>query len=185
MPQKKYSIIVLGVAIVGVGLVSFGYNDWFSQTMPRHQLFQLPFFLILGLVLTRYFNPSISKSDAVKISGIIFVMGSLVFWMLPLSIDLAVIHPWFNRLMHLNLFIAGILLFLSLHRASLPIKMVFYGMLTAMLIGTGIILSNFSILLCSAFDIPQQQETGNYLIAIGAVFLILTYLTFFIRVGKK
>lgn len=184
MPQRTHSIIVLGVAIVSIGLVSFVYNDWFSQTMPRHQLLQLPFFLILGLVVTRYFKLPIPQSESVKISGIIFVMGSLIFWMLPLSIDLTVIYPWFNRLMHLHLFIAGILLFLSIHRASLPIKIVFYGMLTAMLIGSGIILNNFSILLCSAFNIPQQQETGNYLMAIGVFFLILTYLTFFIRVGK-
>lgn len=185
MDKRYCDIVIVSLSVLAVFLISFVFADWFNKTMLRHQLLQLPFFLILGIFLARYFLNGVRWPTYLRISGLMLVMGSLIFWMIPLSIDLAVIKPGINRLMHLNVLGAGVVTFLSLNRAILSITTVFYSMLTAMLIGTGMILINFDILLCSAFDIKQQQDTGSYLVGIGLACLILTYLQFFRRLSVQ
>lgn len=166
-------------------LIGDFYKDWFAKTMPRHQILQLPIALLLGLLLGAVSYTYLKLTFIPRIAGLIFVMGSLAFWMLPLSVDLAVIYPLFNWVMIVNMLIAGVLWYYSLKNAALEVKVVFYALLTSMLIGIGLVLSNFDILLCSAFTIQQQNETGNYMIGIGVFILLFTYFTFLREAGKK
>ena len=81
--------------------------------------------------------------------------------------------------------IAGILLMPVLRNSLFEIKILFLGMLSAMMLATGITLRAFNILLCSSFDIGQQKETGFYLIIIGFLLFVLTFITFFKASGEK
>ena len=83
------------------------------------------------------------------------------------------------------MFIAGILLFPALRNILFEIKILFLGMLSAMMLATGITLRAFNILLCSSFDIGQQKETGFYLIIIGFLLFVLTFVTFFKAAGEN
>jgi hypothetical protein len=58
-------------------------------------------------------------------------------------------------------------------------------MLSAMMLATGISLRAFNILLCSSFNIYEQKETGFYLIIIGFLLFVLTFITFFKASGEK
>lgn len=58
-------------------------------------------------------------------------------------------------------------------------------MLSAMMLATGITLRSFDILLCSSFNISQQKETGLYLIIIGALLFVLTFIIFFKAAGAR
>lgn len=152
--------------------------------MPRHQLLQLPSALVIGLMMGEInYKPQLTISFP-RISILLFLIGSLIFWMLPLSVDLSVIDPKMNWLMLLNMFLAGYLSLHALKNANLEIKVIFYATLTAKLIGVGLVLSSLDILLCSAFTIAQQNTTGNYLIGIGTFFLLVTFVTFFRETGK-
>ncbi|MEO9023338.1 MAG: hypothetical protein ABI237_18830 [Ginsengibacter sp.] len=160
-------------------------NNWLSTTMPRHQIIQLPAMFGLGLIVGIYFSHLNIKETSRGIAVLIFIMISFIFWMLPHSIDYAVINTTFNRVMHFNMLIAGFLLMLVLRNILFEIKILFLGMLSAMMLATGITLRAFNILLCSSFDIGQQKETGLYLIIIGFLLFVLTFVTFFKAAGEK
>jgi ABC-type Fe3+-siderophore transport system permease subunit len=81
--------------------------------------------------------------------------------------------------------VAGILLMPVLRNTLFEIKIVFLGMMSAMMLATGITLRSFNILLCSSFDIGQQKETGLYLIFIGFLLFVITFITLFKMAGQK
>ena len=182
--RKKDIILVLIILLLFI-LLSYPMNNWLSATMPRHQIIQLPAMFGLGFILGIHFSRLNIKETSWGIAALIFIMSSLVFWMLPHSIDYAVINPTFNRIMHLNMLIGGILLMPVLRNILFEIKILFLGMLSAMMLATGITLRSFNILLCSSFNIDQQKETGLYLIIIGFLLFVLTFVTFFKAAGEK
>ena len=184
MHKSKKDIIVVLVIILSFYLMSFPLNGWLSATMPRHQIIQLPVMLVLGLILGTNFSRLIIKDLYWGIAVLIFIMASLTFWMLPRSIDLSVLDHSFNRAMHFNMLFAGVLLMAVLRGIILEIKILFLGMLSAMLLVTGFTLRTFDILLCSSFDIEQQKQTGLYWIIIGSLMFLLTFFIFFKAVGQ-
>ena len=181
--SKKYIVVVL-VIILLFYLMSFPLNGWLSATMPRHQVIQLPAMLGLGLLLGINFSHLIIKDLYWGIAVLIFVMASLIFWMLPHSIDLSVLNTSFNRVMHFNMLTAGILLMAVLRGILFEIKILFLGMLSAMILVTGFTLRTFDILLCSSFDIEQQEQTGFYWIIIGFLMFIVTFFIFFREISQ-
>lgn len=185
MFKRKADIIFL-IIIAGLfWLISFPLNDWFSETMPRHQVLQLPTMMILGVLSGWRFSSKICPEVSWSVAIYIFVMASLIFWMLPHSVDIAVINPFFNRVMHLNMFAAGLFFIPAMRGVILELKILFLGMIAAMIIAVGYTLINYDILLCSAFDIVQQRETGNRLIIIGLVLFVLNLFIFFKGLGKS
>lgn len=182
---RKKNIVVALVVLLSFVFLSFPLNEWFTATMPRHQIIQLPAMFLLGIVLGVNFSSLNIKKTSWGIAVLIFIMASFIFWMLPHSIDSAVINKTFNRVMHLNMLIAGFLLMPVLRNTLFEIKILFLGMLSAMILATGITLRAFDILLCSSFNIDEQKETGLYLIIIGFLLFTLTFITFFKASGEK
>lgn len=185
MFKRKKGIILVVIVLILFALLSFPLNAWLSASMPRHQIIQLPAMFLLGFVLGANFSFLNIKETSWGITALIFIIASFIFWMLPHSIDYAVINTTFNRIMHLNMFIAGILLMPVLRNTLFEIKILFLGMLSAMMLATGIALRAFNILLCSSFNIDQQKETGFYLIIIGFLLFVLTFVTFFKAAGEN
>lgn len=164
-------VLVAGALIV----VASGFaNTWLSQTMPRHQIVQLPTLFVSGVLLSLAFPKAAIRGVPWKLAVMIPVVGSLIFWMLPRSIDLAVIDAAFNRVMHANMIVAGFLCVAAMRRAPLELRIAFMGMVSAMLLATGLALRSFDSLLCSSFTINQQHETGLHLVGIGGVLLIIS-----------
>lgn len=176
--RPKDYLFILIISIVFF-LFSFVFNGFLSYTMPRHQAIQLPIMFGIGIAIALYFKTIKIKKPSWAYSALIFIFFSLIFWMLPLSIDNAVIYPIFNRIMHVHIMICGILLVASFRFISFEIRTFFLGMLAAKLATIGIVMRVFNILLCGSFTIRQQQETGTYFIIIGTVLFIYTFIRFF------
>lgn len=174
----KHNIILLGL-IIAFWILSYTYNDWLCETMPRHQLIQLPSMILIGLILGKIFGNKIKLELQWSISILIIAAFSVVFWMIPRSIDLAVIHADFNRLMHVDMIITGFFIQSILKNTIPEVKITFLGMISSMTIATGIALTAFNLLLCSSFTIEQQKETGKLLIIIGILLYFFTIITFF------
>ncbi len=83
------------------------------------------------------------------------------------------------------MFVAGFLLFPTLKHTLFEIKILFLGMVSAMMIATGITLLTYNLLLCSAFTIDQQKETGTQLIILGLVLFVTTLIVFFRGLGRR
>lgn len=184
--SKRLTDILFLIAFAGIfWLFSFTLNEWLCETMPRHQVMQLPVMFFLGIGAGIRFVKGWVIPLSWSIAVLIIVMASFIFWMLPHSIDLAVISASFNRIMHLNMIAAGFLLVPVLRNSLFEIKIIFSGMLAAMLIAAGITLLTFNILLCSAFTIEQQKDTGMLLLIIGLVLYAVTIAIFFRGLQKN
>jgi len=147
--------------------------------MPRHQAVQLPIIFGIGIAIASYFKNLNIKELSWAYSALIFILFSLIFWMLPHSVDLAVINPLIDRTMHIHILICGILLVASFKTISFEIKTFYLAMLSAKLATVGIVMKVFNILLCGSFTILQQQETGTYFILFGISLFIYTLFQFF------
>lgn len=179
LKREKRSVVVILIILFSFYLLSFPMNGWLSATMPRHQIIQLPAMFGFGIIFGVNISTLNIKGTSWGIAMLIFISASLIFWMLPHSIDYAVINTKFNRVMHLNMFICGMLLMAVLRNILFEIKILFLGMLSAMVLATGTALKAFNILLCSSFNIDQQKETGFYLILIGFLLFVWTFIVFF------
>ena len=154
-------------------------NQWFSETMVRHQILQLPSMIALGLIWGFNFKGLKVKDLSWGITLLIFCMASLIFWMIPRSIDMTIVYPSFNRLMHVNMFLFGLILVAVFRKIIFEVKIVFLLMVSGMLLSSGITLRIFKIVLCSSFTLEQQKETGTYLLLIGLALFIATISLFF------
>lgn len=179
MHRRRFRGLILAVICILFIVVSFPMNEWFCETMPRHQLLQLPAMILLGMVSGKLLSEYFIRDASLGIAILIFTMSSLVFWMLPHSIDAAVINPWFNRLMHLDMYMSGFFTVVVLRGIAFEIKVAFLWMVSATILATGITLKSFDILLCSSYTILQQNETGFYLLLAGFVLLVITMIVFF------
>ena len=174
--KRSFSIVFIGILFY---FLSFQWNEWLCSNMVLHQIVQLPAMIGLGIFLAFAFPKIRIVPLHWGISILIFIASSIVFWMLPHSIDYAVIHNWFNRIMHINMLICGFLIIAVFRGILFEIKIYFLGMVSAMLIASGITLRVFDILLCSSFNIQQQNQTGAFLILLGTILVIYTLITFF------
>lgn len=177
--SKRNRLFIVPLVGILFYLLSFTFNEWLDSNMVFHQIIQLPSMIALGILLAFAFPEIRIRDISWGISALIFVASSFIFWMLPHSIDDAVINNWFNRIMHLNMIICGILVVAVFREIIFEIKFYFLGMVSAMLIASGITLRVFDILLCSSFNIEQQNRTGGYLILLGSILVIFTLITFF------
>ena len=174
MDKKSLKIWSVLVIITIVVTIAFPLNHWLTLTMLRHQLIEIPVLLFTGVIFGKIIWKPDAKNVSFSVSLIIFFIFSLIFWMLPKSIDLAVLNPLFNKLMNIHIFIAGICAFSIIKDSVFELKVYFTGMISAMLMAVGITLRVFNLLLCSSFSIEQQRETGIYLITIAIIMFIYT-----------
>ncbi len=107
------------------------------------------------------------------VSGLIFFLGTLLFWMIPRSVDLAVLDNRADYLMQANLFIAGYWLGQSLRRMPFVLKTAagIYGL--AMFYSMSHVYENYGSLLCAAYDLEMQKETGRRLFFIFPLLFLL------------
>ena len=169
----SYRTGAIVIIAFGIYLVSFRWSHWFAETMVRHQLLQLPLMFLSGVVVSMIISFKIHDT-AYGLAILIFSLFSLTFWMLPRSVDMAVIDPFFGRLMDLNMLTAGILIRGIFAGDLFEMRLLFLGMMTAMLIAVGVTLRVYDLLLCSSFDIPQQKTTGYYMLLLSGGLLSFT-----------
>lgn len=166
-------------------LIAWPANAWFSLTMPRHQALQLPIMAGMGALAATRFKTLTIRGLSLQLSLLIGMLASLTFWMLPRSIDLAVVFPSFNRLMLANMLVVGFFCVVVFRALAWEIRILFQGMVAAMLLATGFALRAITVLLCSAYSVSQQHETGLALAAYGAAIFLTTVVSVFRGLGTR
>ncbi|MCO5249710.1 MAG: hypothetical protein M9887_12270 [Chitinophagales bacterium] len=140
---------------------------------------QLPAMIILGLIIGWTFPKLKIKDLSWGVTLLIICMASLIFWMIPRSIDMTIVYPSFNRVMHVNMLLFGWILVAVFRCIIFEVKIVFLLMVSGMLLSSGITLRVFKIVLCSSFTMEQQRENGFYLLIIGLTIFVVTIFLFF------
>lgn len=174
MDSKSIKLLLLFFTAIVLVVIAFPMNEWLAKTMLRHQLIEIPLIFFCGIFTGRYIWKLSAKDSYIAVSMIIFIMFSLIFWMLPKSVDLAALSPSFNKIMNIHIFIVGWLTTSVLKDTIFELKIFLLGMIAAKLMAVGVTLRVFNLLLCSAFSIEQQEETGFYMILLAIVLFIYT-----------
>lgn len=170
--------IIIVVYLIVFYLVVFRFDPWFDAKLYRHIAGQFPLLIVLGWLSGHFLWRKYIGSVAVGIhlSVIIFFMGSLVFWMLPVSIDQAAINNRADLLLSINLWLAGALLGSQFRQMAPELKSAFLLLLSTMIIITGVVLKQINLLLCDAYTLFQQKVLGSYLFTGGLWILALSIL---------
>ncbi len=167
-------------------LVAFQFDPWFDAALYRHIAGQFPLLILLGFFAGYFWLQDILGSDylSVHFSVILFFIGSLTFWMLPVSIDSAAINNTVDTLLSINLWLSGLLLGSQFKNMQPEIKMAFLFFISTMIFITGAVLIQLNLLLCGAYTISQQKILGAYLFRGGVLMLILSFIYLGVKLAR-
>lgn len=140
---------------------------WFSATMPRHQLLQVPAMLLLGVLAVRSARrrglrlPDTHNWDPALL---VLAVGAMLFWMIPRSLDIASTNAVADQLLHVSWFLIGAIAANSLPRVSFIVGVALAIHALAMLIMLGVVYQRYPGLICTAYTMEQQRYTGRILL---------------------
>jgi len=165
-------ILRIGWGIVVAVTVSPPVDPFLDASMSRHMLLQMPLLVGLGYAAASIWPIPRCRLAPLGLSCIFFAMGSLLFWMLPRSLDTAVTVAWVDQIMHANMLLAGGSLAIGLPRLSFHTKMACGVYSLAMTMTAGVVYTVASVPVCSTYSLQQQNDAGALLFRIGIVIFV-------------
>lgn len=157
-------------------IVSPPIDAFLDGSMLRHMLLQMPVLAALGYATACIWPSPGWRFESLRAAGLIFAMGTMVFWMLPRSLDAAANLPWIDQLMHLNMLGAGRALASAVPGLPFHWKMASGIYVLAMALTAGMIYTTAVVPVCATYSVRQQAATGILLLWIGgAGFVVLLF----------
>ena len=154
-----------------------------EQSMAWHMLVQMPLLVLGGWLSMRCLAAlgsvgTLERWNRYGLTGFIAAQAILAFWMLPLSIDRAVVLPWFDLLKVASLFACGAMLRHSFERSPALIQVFFVGYAVPMMFSLGAYFAATDLRLCNAYSLESQMVSGQGLAILatllGALWLVGT-----------
>ncbi|MBF6025436.1 hypothetical protein [Lysobacter niastensis] len=172
--------IAPGAALTGIALL----QPWLEQKMVTHMVVELPLLFAIGAWAA---TPGTGKGPSwlrqVNASGLTGLTMSMVvsaFWMLPLSLDAAVLNPFVGWLKVCSLLAAGWLTRISLREAR-PAVQSFFVLNWAWMTGAaGALYQQAPERLCSTYLLGDQAWAGMGLVAL-AIATVLAWMALAFR----
>ncbi len=149
-----------------------------QSSMAFHMLFQIPMLVLAGYVFKAQSNASYSLTESFAQWLWIYLAG--LFWMLPISLDMALLYPIWDIFKLVSLFITGAILKV-VFKSHQVLALFFIGSTAMMLFFVGFYYQETDLRLCNAYLIESQQATGTGLIV--AASLLLAFLFWKIQKG--
>jgi hypothetical protein len=150
-----------------------------QSSMPFHMLFQIPMLILAGYLLKNK-PKNVQYSLFESTAQWLWIYLSSTFWMLPISVDKALLYPAWDIFKLLSLLITGAVLKVVFQSHRL-LALFFIGSMAMMLFFVGVYYQQTDTRLCNAYLIESQQVTGIGLIVIAC--LLLFFLFFKIQQG--
>jgi hypothetical protein len=146
-----------------------------EQSMAWHMVFQMPLLVLAGALAYLALPPRFGSSRLAELNqfnhfGLTSFMAAQViiaYWMLPMAIDRAVVHPPFDAIKLATLFTSGMLLAGAFKRAPSVLQLFFMGYWVSMMCWLGIYFATTDLRLCNAYSLQSQVATGWGLLALG------------------
>lgn len=144
-----------------------------EQSMFWHMLIQMPL-LILGGYLT--FDAAragglFGGARRINVFGLTgFMLASLImaYWMIPSSIDRALVMPGADACKIASLLLAGAALRDSFARSLPLVEIFFVGYTLPMVVWLGVYFASTDVRLCNAYSLDTQRASGIGLSVLGA-----------------
>lgn len=143
-----------------------------EQSMLWHMAVQMPMLVAGGFLLAR---AALARWDAdpwaawnrYGLTGFFASQLLLVYWMLPLAVDRAIVLPQADALKLVSLLAGGALLADSFRRSPAELQLFFVGYAVSMLLSTGAYLATADRRLCNAYALDAQVAAGWGVAAVG------------------
>lgn len=173
---NRFKFVNLIFIVVAISLSIPPFRIYLEQSMFVQMVIQLPILFIGGALLseTKQMKQFFSMIKVVNVYGLTSWMIAqliLVYWMLPISIDRAVVIPWVDALKVVSMIFAGVCVGQGLQKAPLAIQLFFIGYFTAMMIWLGLYFATTELRLCNVYSLSSQHLTGYGLIVISGILL--------------
>ena len=145
--------------------------------MTAQMLVQIPLLAIAGMLLGKSLPESVARRirpwNRGGVTGLIVVTFASACWMLPLSLDAAVVSPVadFAKFLTVPLLI-GLPLAASWPRMSFVLRGVLLFEALATLFRMGWLYLISPVRLCNSYGLSDQQRLGEWLLTVGAVLLL-------------
>ncbi len=149
-----------------------------QTSMAFHMLFQIPMLILAGYVCKTQTDANYSLTESFAQWLWIYFAG--LFWMLPISMDKALLYPLWDLFKIISLLITGAVLRV-VFKSNRVLALFFIGSTAMMLFFVGFYYQSTDLRLCNAYLIESQQEAGVGLIL--AASLLLTFLFWKIKQG--
>lgn len=144
-----------------------------QSSMPFHMLFQIPMLILAGNLLKNK-PKNVQYSLFESTAQWLWIYLSTTFWMLPISVDKALLYPAWDIFKLLSLLITGAVIKVVFHSNHL-LALFFIGSMAMMLFFVGVYYQQSDTRLCNAYLIESQQMTGIGLIVIACFLLIFLF----------
>ena len=140
-------------------LPSLPYLRFLIETsMALHMAVQIPLLIIAGYFLASQFG-SAKSSLAKNLSCWLWVTFASLFWMLPISLDKALLNPYWDIFKILSLLATGFLLKPALAGSKI-LGLFFIGSGVMMLFFIGYFYQDSTLRLCNSYLIESQKIAG-------------------------
>ena len=163
--------IGLALCLVAIALSVPPGRSLIEQSMAWHMVVQMPtlfaggWFLMSGGWDTQ--KTSLGHWNQFGLTGLIAAQFIITYWMLPISIDRAVVMPQVDVFKLLSLMVSGALIKTSISRSPAVLQLFFVGYIVSMLITTGVYLATTERRLCNAYSMESQLSAGYGVVALG------------------
>jgi hypothetical protein len=163
--------IGLALCLLGSALSVPPGRSLIEQSMAWHMVVQMPILFAGGWFLMggawNISKRSPRSWNQFGLTGFIAAQLIITYWMLPISIDRAVVMPQVDVLKLLSLIASGALIQTSMSRSPVVLQLFFVGYIVSMLISTGVFLATTERRLCNAYSMESQLSAGYGVVALG------------------
>lgn len=145
--------------------------------MTLQMLVQVPLLIAVGYGLRSAVPRCVQKAFAAwngnGIAGLLLASFTLAYWMLPRSMDQAVVNPAATAAKYLTLpLLVGLPLGLSWPRMNFVVRGVLLSELIAMFFRIGWLYLVSPVQVCSVYMLADQQRLGKCMLGIGSAILL-------------
>jgi hypothetical protein len=141
-----------------------------EQSMVWHMVVQMPLLILAGWVGAHAAKATTRSHCAATVTsswnqfgltGGLTSLVALAYWMLPSSIDRALVVWGTDALKLASLWLCGALLRHSAARAALVVQLFFVGTALPMLVWAGLYFASTDLRLCNAYSLDSQVTAGR------------------------
>lgn len=150
-------------------------DPWFDEVMLRNVLGQQPLLVVLGFLTgwRRDATFSSSRARSRALAALFNLTATLIFAMLPRTVDLTVSSGLADQVLHACLFVGGAALGRSFPDLGFAARGAAGILGVSMLFALGTYYASSEILSCSVYTLELQQEVGRRMLVVATSVLVL------------
>lgn len=169
-----------------LALAAPSLRGWLESSMLLHMLVQMPLLAASGFAAAAALPARDAQALAGRVGGALpcLLVASLAstFWMVPRALDLALFEPAAEAAKFVTLpLLVGAPLALAWPRVGLLGRGFVWTNLASMLAVLGWLYLASPVRVCNAYRVPEQQQTGEWLVFLAIVVFVGWLATLFVQ----